>query len=454
MGANMFAGPFSEARVWAFEKPAMYAGLPAGYISHSTGGDDTPQPLNLHGWNAGSWPSSGPHYILTSRNFNGQTFQLYSWDDPFGADTFTSLTTLNVQAAHGVSSGYPVDNVQQGGPTITGSDYRPQDFEYRNGSGWMAGTVSCNPGSGTVNCIQFARTDLASQSVAEAGVYAGNGEYRYFGDLAANICGEALVGYTKSSSSLYPGVYAAGPAIGGAGIQTPPESTIHAGTASYYTWANRWGDYSGMTIDPDGLTFWYLGEFSRTISNGATNWSTWIGSLTTASCGGGDLPPSVNIVNPADGSVVSGGVTIQIDATDNEDPTGSLTVEWKVDGGAWQAASYNGATGYYEDAWDTTTVGDGSHTINTRASDSFPHSSTAANNVTVDNLPLPHDERQRPGRLPQRRQPWPLERPCRHLCRRQYAKPGSERHRLRQLEQRNNRLRQLRHRHQRRLHDH
>ena len=47
----------------------------------------------------------------------------------------------------------------------------------------------------------------------------------------------------------------------------------------------RWGDYTGMTIDPDGLTFWYLGEYSK--DTGTTNgrWGTWINSFTFPSCG-------------------------------------------------------------------------------------------------------------------------------------------------------------------------
>ena len=41
--------------------------------------------------------------------------------------------------------------------------------------------------------------------------------------------------------------------------------------------AYRWGDYTGMTIDPDGKTFWYLGEYSKSLFN--TRWATYIGSF-------------------------------------------------------------------------------------------------------------------------------------------------------------------------------
>ncbi|MFQ5859638.1 MAG: Ig-like domain-containing protein, partial [Anaerolineae bacterium] len=102
-----------------------------------------------------------------------------------------------------------------------------------------------------------------------------------------------------------------------------------------------------------------------------------------------DSPPSVTIANPIDGATLSGSVTVQIDATDTEDAAGTLTVEWRVDGGAWQAAAYNSATSYYEDTWDSTTVSDGSHTLDARATDSAANTVTAGVTVTVDNVDEP-----------------------------------------------------------------
>jgi predicted extracellular nuclease len=101
---------------------------------------------------------------------------------------------------------------------------------------------------------------------------------------------------------------------------------------------------------------------------------------------GGDAAPNVSIVNPEDGSTVSGTVTIQVDATDAEDAAGTLTVEVAIDGGAWQTAAYNSSSGYYELDWDTTAVADGSHTIDARATDSAGNTTNATQvTVTVDN---------------------------------------------------------------------
>ena len=38
-----------------------------------------------------------------------------------------------------------------------------------------------------------------------------------------------------------------------------------------------------MAIDPNGFTFWYLGEYSKNIT-GSTKWATYIGSFQFPSC--------------------------------------------------------------------------------------------------------------------------------------------------------------------------
>ena len=50
---------------------------------------------------------------------------------------------------------------------------------------------------------------------------------------------------------------------------------------------NRWGDYSAMTIDPDGCTFWYTSEFYESpqpTTLATDNWKTRIGSFKYSTC--------------------------------------------------------------------------------------------------------------------------------------------------------------------------
>lgn len=146
------------------------------------------------------------------------------------------------------------------------------------------------------------------------------------------------------------------------------------------------GTTADMIVDTTGLGEMSLALYNRNMY--VTNGDAYPGGMLTflqvqAPVGN---PPTANIVNPAQGSTVFGdAVAVQIDATDVEDAAGSLTVEWNVDGGAWQPATWTGT--YYEATWDTTTFGDGAHTINARATDSDANTASDSNSAIVSNLP-------------------------------------------------------------------
>ncbi|MCI0497253.1 MAG: FG-GAP-like repeat-containing protein [Thermoplasmata archaeon] len=104
-------------------------------------------------------------------------------------------------------------------------------------------------------------------------------------------------------------------------------------------------------------------EIEVTVDNGAT-----------------DLPPSIDISAPADGSVLAGDIVIAGTAADD---VGVESVEVFV-GGSWTAAS---GTHDWVYEWDTTTVQDGVHEIGARAMDGADHVTTVSISVTIDNFP-------------------------------------------------------------------
>src|SRR5260370_16110543 len=61
------------------------------------------------------------------------------------------------------------------------------------------------------------------------------------------------------------------------------ENLVFQGTGSQTGSLHRWGDYSGMTVDPvDDCTFWYTTEY---YSVTGANWQTRIGSIRYPDCG-------------------------------------------------------------------------------------------------------------------------------------------------------------------------
>ncbi|MBK8902097.1 MAG: proprotein convertase P-domain-containing protein [Anaerolineaceae bacterium] len=311
MGANMFSnttGSFLDSRIWAFNKAAMYSGAAATSVMRNLGSnDDTPQPLNLHGWNQGTWPTTGPHYFITETGYNGANHTIYSWNAPFGANTFSTVGGVNLNTATGVTAGATVSFPQSSGGTLQGNDWRPQDFEYRNGFAWTTMTIGCNPGGGTVNCVRWAQINPATATVVNAGVYSSSGEYRQFPDLAVNHCNDMAVGYTKSSTSMFPGIFVTGRQSTDAAGTLQAEVLLKAGEISYTSFETtaprRWGDYTEMTIDPNGLTFWYLGEYSKNTGTTQGRWGTYIGSYSFSSCTTGPTPTPGPTATPTNTAV-------------------------------------------------------------------------------------------------------------------------------------------------------
>jgi hypothetical protein len=289
MGGNMFTHPggvFTEGRIFAFEKNDLYNGSPVAVRELGLGGGhSTPQPLNSHGYSTGTWPNFGnDHYFLTDP-FNGQTYRLVRWNPVSGSSTVVGVIDLG-------NGAMPVP-VPQNGPEdakLEANDFRPLDFEYRNGYGWTTMTVACNPGSGTVDCVRWAQIRLADATLGPAGtgLYGSISEYRFFPDLAVNHCNDMLVGYTKSSPAMYPAIWVSGREAGDRVGALQPEIEMKAGEVTYQSIAGdvtpyRWGDYTGMAIDPDGRTFWYMGQYSREHAPTA-KWGTYISAFTFPGC--------------------------------------------------------------------------------------------------------------------------------------------------------------------------
>jgi hypothetical protein len=108
------------------------------------------------------------------------------------------------------------------------------------------------------------------------------------------------------------------------------------------------------------------------------------GKVYEMSVPGGDTPPAVTLTSPAEGSTVRGTVLAQADASDDR---GVTQVQFSVDGTSI-GTDTNGADGWSV-PWDTTTVGDGSHTVTATATDTVGQTRSDANGVIVDNVDEP-----------------------------------------------------------------
>jgi hypothetical protein len=105
-------------------------------------------------------------------------------------------------------------------------------------------------------------TDNSDWEIYQQGTYSINdGNSRFLGSIAMDYNGHIGMGYSVSGPTEYPGLAATGRFSGDdLGEFTFSETWAKKGD-TYQSFANRFGDYSHMSLSPNGQEFWYTGEF-------------------------------------------------------------------------------------------------------------------------------------------------------------------------------------------------
>jgi len=117
----------------------------------------------------------------------------------------------------------------------------------------------------------------------QQGTFNPDSSTRWMGSMAMDQSGDMALGYSVSSSSVYPSVYFTGRVASDTLGSMEGEQQIVSGTGSQTGGQNRWGDYSSMTVDPaDDCTFWYTQEYIQ--STGSFNWNSRITNLSFPNC--------------------------------------------------------------------------------------------------------------------------------------------------------------------------
>jgi hypothetical protein len=137
-------------------------------------------------------------------------------------------------------------------------------------------------------------------------------------------------------------------------------------------------DSSSAEISDPAIAEFY-GKLTNNLMENVTE------SSADSSFAGSDIDfPLLRIASPVASSGVSGQVVIQIDAVDDRDPIGSLTVSIVVDGVTSIPATFSPVTGYYEAIWDSSVVPTGTlHTIGATVIDSDGDSGSVITAVSV-----------------------------------------------------------------------
>jgi hypothetical protein len=327
MSANLFtfgAGSTSGgARVWAFNKAQMYAGAPSvqSAFFNVGGGDFTVIPSNAR-LQTGTPPAGTPNYFLSTWLFTN-ALTIYKFHVDWDRTSLTTFTGPDVPIAATSWPNAAVANAGQPG-TATLLDVlqiRAQvQNQYTNFAGveslWAPHTVRRANTTGLA-APRWYQVNVSGGTVAanlpQATTWdpdAANVINRFMPSLALDRAGNMALGYSTSNTGAtdFPSIKYAGR------LSTDPVNTFSlteqlffAGTASQ-TGTTRWGDYSAMTLDPNGCTFWYTTEYANPADQTFDHrWLTKFGSFQFSPCttiGNGTLQGTVT-TSPG-GSPISG----------------------------------------------------------------------------------------------------------------------------------------------------
>jgi uncharacterized repeat protein (TIGR01451 family) len=120
--------------------------------------------------------------------------------------------------------------------------------------------------------------------VYQQSTFAPDAAHRWMGSLAMDGSGDIALGYSRSSKTTHPAIgYVARQASDPLNTMSYTEGTIIQGTGSQQGTGSRWGDYSSMSVDPNGCTFWYTTEYY--VNTGTFDWNTRVGAFTLPRCG-------------------------------------------------------------------------------------------------------------------------------------------------------------------------
>ena len=118
-------------------------------------------------------------------------------------------------------------------------------------------------------------------SVQDQGTYSPDTTERWMGSSVVDNAGNLAVGYSTSSTTVFPSIaYAGRLATDPPGMLSQGEATMFAGTGVQLGTSNRWGDYTAMCLDPsDDATFWFTNEYYNTSPTTGFAWKTKIGAF-------------------------------------------------------------------------------------------------------------------------------------------------------------------------------
>lgn len=205
--------------------------------------------------------------------------------------------------------------------------------------------LSITPYRAGVRFYELRRTGSAF-AVTEQSTIGDTDSSRWIASVAADHQGNVAVGYNYVSDEKKPSLFYTGKLSGEPAGTFRQENGLVEGTGVQKAFGWRWGDYSGMSVDPvDDCTFWMTGEYYTQASQDFSDftWLTRIGKFKFDECTAAPRAAITGVVtNAATGQAIENARVIAsayLRVTSVNGSYGNLTV---MPGTYLVAASANG----------------------------------------------------------------------------------------------------------------
>ena len=223
-------------------------------------------------------PEGTPAYFVGINNWSNHNMEIYrfttDWETPSNS-SYVLEETLVPDAFNSNISGISQPGTGNQLDALENMLMFRLPFRHFDDYNVMLATHSVKVGS-TVGVRWYEMRDTGfGWSFYQQGTYLPDSDNRWMGSIAMSANGNIAIGYSVSSSSVYPSIRVAGRTPDAPfGEMNIAEIEIVPGGSSQ-NGISRWGDYSCMSADPtNDSTFWFTTEYMKT-----SGWGTRICSF-------------------------------------------------------------------------------------------------------------------------------------------------------------------------------
>jgi len=345
MSANVFGfgagGAFQNVRVWALNKAQMYAGAATVQVVSfdAPSAEFTLLPSNAR-LQTGTPPAGSPNYFSVVAQFLNvvSVYKFHTDWNNTAAATFTgpfmSLTATNWSQLLAANQ-----TEQSPGNKLDTLYFRlMMQNQYTNIGGveslWNTHTVGGSGVSSAQSAVRYYEVKVTGGTVeanaSQAFTYSPDATvFRFMPSVAVDRAGDMAIGYSATNATLNPAIRYAGRLAGDpVNSITQTEQSLIEGTGTQSgncgaSSCTRWGDYSAMTLDPDGCTFWYTNMYYQTTG---LAFNTRVGAFSFPGC-----TPTVagalqgTVTASGSGNPISGATIVLGSRTTTTDVNGSYS---------------------------------------------------------------------------------------------------------------------------------